>query len=286
VLTGRNGPTGAHRFAGDETAEVRLRLSFRRPCSLDSCVAHLVLTAVPGVEEERDGAFRRVLRLPGGPAIAALRPRARWVDLDLTGAAPADVPRAVQQCRRLLDLDADPAAIGEVLRADPVLARLWDAEPGARIPGAVDVDEFAVRAVLGQQVSTAAARTHAARVVHAAGEPVDDPAGGLTHRFPTPAAIAAMDPAVLRMPEVRRATIRRLAAGEPAEGLPGIGPWTLAMIAMRGRGEPDAFPATDLGVKVAAERLGLPAGRALVERAERWRPFRSYATAYLWSTLA
>jgi AraC family transcriptional regulator of adaptative response / DNA-3-methyladenine glycosylase II len=150
---------------------------------------------------------------------------------------------------------------------------------------------MAVRVVLGQQVSVAAAGTLGARLAAAAGEPVEDPEGGLTHLFPTSAAIAAVDPAVLAMPASRRNTVLTLARAlmerevSPGalDGLPGIGPWTRAVIAMRGLGDPDAFAPTDLGVRLAARALGLPATpAALVARAEGWRPWRAYAVQYLW----
>lgn len=167
----------------------------------------------------------------------------------------------------------------------------------------MDEAEFAVRAVLGQQVSTAAARTHAARLVTAHGEPVDDPEGGLTHLFPAPEALAALDPESLAMPRTRRTTfatlVRRLADGELHLGvesdwpqsraqllaLPGFGPWTADVIAMRALGDPDAFLPTDLGIRRAARELGLPSTpAALTARAASWRPWRAYAVQYLWAT--
>ena len=160
-----------------------------------------------------------------------------------------------------------------------------------------------MRAVLGQQVSVAAARTHAGRLAAAHGEPVQDPAGGLTRLFPGTAALAAVDPASLALPAARRATFAALtaalAAGEIDLGagsdwpqararlgaLPGIGPWSVEMIAMRGLGDPDAFVPSDLGVRIAARELGLPAGpAALTSRAASWRPWRAYAVQYLWAT--
>ncbi|MYS45498.1 helix-turn-helix domain-containing protein, partial [Streptomyces sp. SID5998] len=170
-----------------------LRLPFRAPLNPDNLFGHLAATAVPGVEEWRDGAYRRTLRLPHGPGIAALTPRPDHVACRLTLADLRDLPVAISRCRRLLDLDADPVAVDDQLRTDPVLAPLVDKAPGRRVPRTVDEAEFAVRAVLGQQVSTAAARTHAARLVTAHGEPVDDPEGGLTHLFPAPEALAALD---------------------------------------------------------------------------------------------
>ncbi|MFI2640715.1 AlkA N-terminal domain-containing protein [Streptomyces sp. NPDC018610] len=282
---------------------ISLRLPFRAPLNPDNLFGHLAATAVPGVEEWRDGAYRRTLRLPHGPGIAALTPKPDHVACRLTLADLRDLPVAISRCRRLLDLDADPVAVDDQLRTDPVLAPLVDKAPGRRVPRTVDEAEFAVRAVLGQQVSTAAARTHAARLVTAYGEPVDDPDGGLTHLFPTPEALAAVDPETLAMPRTRRTTfttlVRELADGGVHLGvesdwqearsrllsLPGFGPWTVDVIAMRALGDPDAFLATDLGIRRAAAELGLPATpAALTARAAAWRPWRAYAVQYLWAT--
>ncbi len=214
-----------------------------------------------------------------------------------------DLAIAISRCRRMLDLDADPVAVDELLSADPVLAPLIAKAPGRRVPHTVDGDEFAVRAVLGQQVSTAAARTHAHRLVVRHGEPIEDPAGGLTHLFPTMEALAGLDPETLAFPKSRRTTlmtlIGTLAAGEIDLGagsdwdkaraqltaLPGIGPWTVESIAMRALGDPDAFVASDLGIRYAARDLGLPeAPKSLIAHARAWRPWRAYAVQYLWAT--
>ncbi|MHC3468799.1 AlkA N-terminal domain-containing protein [Streptomyces sp. 7R007] len=280
-----------------------LRLPFRTPLNPDNLFGHLAATAVPGVEEWREGAFRRTLRLPYGHAIAALTPASDHVACRLTLSDLRDLPVAISRCRRMLDLDADPVAIDDQLRTDPLLAPLVDKAPGRRVPRTVDEAEFAVRAVLGQQVSTAAARTHAARLVLAHGEAVDDPEGGLTHLFPTPEALAALDPDTLAMPRTRRTTfttlVRQLADGSLRLGpdsdwaetrtrllaLPGFGPWTVDVIAMRALGDPDAFLPTDLGIRRAARELGLPATpAALTTRAAAWRPWRAYAVQYLWAT--
>lgn len=173
---------------------ISLRLPFRAPLTPDNLFGHLAATAVPGVEEWRDGAYRRTFRLPYGHGIVALRPRPDHIACRLALTDPRDLTVAISRCRRMLDLDADPVAVDEQLRTDPLLAPLVDKAPGRRVPGTVDAAEFAVRAVLGQQVSTAAARTHAARLVTAYGTPVDDPEGGLTHLFPTTQALAALDP--------------------------------------------------------------------------------------------
>jgi AraC family transcriptional regulator of adaptative response / DNA-3-methyladenine glycosylase II len=280
-----------------------LRLPFRTPLTPDNLFGHLAATAVPGVEEWRDGAYRRTLRLPHGHGIVALTPRPDHIACRLTLGDLRDLPVALARCRRLLDLDADPVAVDDRLRTDPVLAPLVDKAPGRRVPRTVDEAEFALRAVLGQQVSTAAARTHTARLVTAHGDRIDDPEGGLTHLFPTVEALAALDPASLAMPRTRRTTfttlVRHLADGTLRLGvdsdwqdtrarllkLPGFGPWTADVIALRALGDPDAFPATDLGVRRAARTLGLPATpAALTARAEAWRPWRAYAVQYLWAT--
>ncbi|MFF6958907.1 AlkA N-terminal domain-containing protein [Streptomyces sp. NPDC008317] len=285
------------------TGTLSLRLPFRRPLTPDNLFGHLAATAVPGVEEWRAGAYRRTLRLPHGTGIVALRPQPDHIACQLWLTDWRDLAQAISRCRRLLDLDADPQAVDALLSADPVLAPLVAKAPGRRVPRVTDGPEFAVRAVLGQQISTAAARTHAARLVLAHGEPVTDPGGGLTHLFPAPAALAGLDPAALAMPQTRRNTlaalVRALESGEldldvgsdwirtraQLSALPGFGPWTVETIAMRALGDPDAFLATDLGVRYAARDLGLPTTpAALVRHSAAWSPWRAYATQYLWAT--
>jgi AraC family transcriptional regulator of adaptative response / DNA-3-methyladenine glycosylase II len=296
---------------GPAPGGLTLRLPFRPPLCPGNLFGHLAATAVPGVEEWRDGAYRRTLALPHGPGVVTLRPATRHIACQLVLADLRDLATAISRCRRLLDLDADPVAVDALLSADPVLAPLVDRAPGRRVPGTVDAAEFAIRAVLGQQISTAAARTHAGRLAAALGEPVTDPGGGLTCLFPTPAALAAAlaDPAgdrvavPLAVPRSRRTALAALAAAL-AEGsidlspggdwlearrrlaaLPGLGPWTVETIAMRALGDPDAFIATDLGVRAAARALGLPySPAALTARAAAWRPWRAYAVQYLWAT--
>lgn len=275
-----------------------MRLQFRSPFEPSNVFGHLVATAVPGVEEWRDGAYRRTLRLPYGPGVVSLAPRADHLAATLWLADSRDMDEAIQRCRRLLDLDADPVAMDEALAADPVLRPLVAAAPGRRVPRTVDPDEFALRAVIGQQVSTAAARTHAARLVARYGAPIADPAGGLTHLFPRPGDLASLESGDLAGPRSRLNALRGLARALDAgtldlgpradweqartrlAGLPGIGPWTTEMIAMRSLGDPDAFPASDLGVRRALANLGLTSADA-----EAWRGWRAYATQYLWATL-
>ncbi len=256
-----------------------MRLDFTPPLLPDNLFGHLAATAVPGVEEWRDGWYRRTLRTPDGPAIVAVAWRGDHVEMRGPDAA-ADA------CRFLLDLDADPVAIDAVLAADPLLAPRVALAPGRRVPRTLAPEEMALRAVLGQQVSTAAAATHAARLVRDAGEPIDDPDGALTHLFPTAAAVASVDPETLRLPHARRRTLLGLAAAL-ADGLdlhdraallalPGIGPWTAETIGMRALGDRDAYVASDLGVVAALKTLG-------VADPDRWRPYRAYAVQHLWA---
>jgi len=273
-----------------------VRLAFRAPLAAEPLFGHLVATSVPGVEEWRDGAYRRTLRLPHGPGIVALSPRADHIAATLWLADPRDLTPAIARCRRLLDLDADPAAVDESLAADRSLAPLVARGPGARVPRSVDADELAVRIILGQQVSTAGAATTTGRLAARLGEPLDDPAGGLTRLFPTMDALAGLDPAEIPGPRARAESVVRL-AGALASGeldlgpgadrdearralasVRGIGAWTVELVAMRGLGDPDAFPATDLGLVRALDAAGHP-------DPERWRPWRSYAAQYLWATL-
>ncbi|MFI8360202.1 DNA-3-methyladenine glycosylase 2 family protein [Streptomyces sp. NPDC085612] len=282
---------------------ISLRLPFRTPLNPDNLFGHLAATAVPGVEEWRDGAYRRTLRLPHGTGVVALTPRPDHIGCRLALTDLRDLTIAISRCRWMLDLDADPEAVDGQLRSDPLLAPLVDKAPGRRVPRTVDAAEFAVRAVLGQQVSTAAARTHAARLVTAHGERVEDPLGGLTHLFPSPQALAGLDPESLALPRSRRATLTTLVSAladgslplgidsdwEEARArlaaLPGFGPWTTEVIAMRALGDPDAFLPSDLGVRRAAQGLGLPSTpAALTARAAGWRPWRAYAVQYLWAT--
>ncbi len=282
---------------------ISLRLPFRQPLWPDNLFGHLAATAVPGVEEWRDGAYRCALRLPHGHGVATLRPGPEYIACGLVLADLRDVTTAISRCRWLLDLDADPVAIDEQLSTDPALATLVRKSPGRRVPRTTDPEQLAIRAVLGQQVSTAAARTHAARLVARHGEPIEDPAGGLTHLFPSIDALADLDPDGLAMPKTRRATLLRLIesvrdgdvdlaiggdwqrARAQLAALPGFGPWTIETIAMRALGDPDAFLASDLGVVGAAKRLGLPVtARQLTQRSQAWSPWRAYAVQHLWAT--
>src|SRR5271165_1572462 len=195
------------------TGSLSLRLPFRAPLQPENLFGHLAATAVPGVEEWRDGAYRRTLRLPHGHGIAELRPLPDHVSCLLTLTDLRDLASAISRCRRLLDLDADPVAIGDLLSTDHALAPLVRKAPGRRVPRTVDAAEFAIRAVLGQQISTAAAQTHAGRLAAEHGDRVDDPSGGLTRLFPAVDVLAGLDPAALALPASRRETFAALTTG-------------------------------------------------------------------------
>lgn len=284
------------------TQALTLRLPFRSPFSPMAVFGHLAATAIPGVEEVRDGAYRRVLRLPHGTALVALTPTPDHIACQVELQDNRDLQSAIARCRRLLDLDADPEAVDEVLGDDPALAEAVAKTPGVRIPRCVDEHEMAVRVLTGQQVSTAAASRHLGRLADAYGEDIFDGIGGLCRTFPSAHALAASDLAALRVPAARKATFRHLVSAL-AEGeldlspgadwtaarrhlmeVTGIGEWTMETIAMRALGDPDAFPSTDLGVVRGAVALTLPSGRALAQRAEAWRPWRSYAVQHLWAS--
>jgi AraC family transcriptional regulator of adaptative response / DNA-3-methyladenine glycosylase II len=303
---------------GEEGAAngIRLRLPCRQPFNPVSVLDFLAARALPGVEVSDESSYRRSLRLPHGHAVVSLRairgeqgPGARpgpsYVEGDLVLSDLRDLTTAVSRCRQLLDLDADPVAVRDALRDDPFLGPAVEDDPGRRVPGAIDPFELAVRAVIGQQVSVSGARTVAGRLVQAAGEALPALDGAVTRLFPTPQALielAERAPATFAMPAGRRRALVALATAverdelvmdpgaDPAEvrralvRLPGIGPWTAEYVALRALRDPDAFMPTDLGIRRGARALGLPDDPAqLVAHAERWRPWRSYAMAHLWS---
>jgi AraC family transcriptional regulator, regulatory protein of adaptative response / DNA-3-methyladenine glycosylase II len=289
----------------EESGAVALRLPFRAPLDGEGLIAFLGLRAVPGVEEVLDGAYRRGLRLPHGTGAIELRPAEGHVDARFWLDDLRDLAAAIQRSRALLDLDSDPQAVLDLLGSDHVLGELVRSAPGRRVAGHVDGEELAVRAVLGQQVSLTAAATLAGRLVTAHGTALRRPIGGVTHLFPSAAMLADTDPDQLAMPLARRRALlelaRALARGELVLdagverdearsrllALPGIGPWTVEYVAMRALRDPDAFLPGDLGVRRALEHLGQPASPSSAARlAERWRPYRAYAAAHLWSELA
>lgn len=293
----RRSPSAAPGPAG----EVTLRLPVRQPFAGPELLAFLGAHAIAGLEQWDGTCFTQVLSLSHGHGVAALRAHGDHVEARVRLADWSDLSSAVQRLRRLLDLDADPSAVDDALGGDPQLGRLVRATPGRRASGSADPFQTAIRAVVGQQVSLAGARTVTARLVAALGSPIDSELAGatsLTHAFPTAAELADAPDELFAMPTARRDTVRRVAAVvaagdlvldagvDPVETrarlleLKGIGPWTADYVVMRGLGHSDVFLGTDLVAVTALRALDLH-----VADAERWAPWRSYALHHLWASL-
>lgn len=311
ALRGRRGsrapvPLGASdERVGPGRPPLRVRLAARSPFDGQSVLEFLGARAVPGLEAWDSTTYRRALALPHGHAIVACSAGRDGVVAEFQLADLRDLGAAVARVRRLLDLDADPCAVTDVLGADPMLAPAVARRPGLRVAGSVDPHEVVVRAIVGQQVSVAGARTVVGRLVAAHGDPLALPSTELARVFPSAAALAQADPSTFAMPRSRSAALvgacRALAEGEVAldpgadraeslaalRRLRGIGPWTAAYVAMRGLGDPDVMLSGDLGVRRAVAALGGDDRPAEIERrAHDWRPWRSYAVAHLWASLA
>jgi AraC family transcriptional regulator of adaptative response / DNA-3-methyladenine glycosylase II len=295
----------AQRYGRPEVSgALSLRLPYRSPLDSDGLISFLALRTVPGIEEVRDGAYRRSLHLPHDSGTVELRPLESYVQARFWLGDLRDLAAAVQRSRALLDLDSDPQAVAEALGTDALLGALVRGTPGRRVPGHVDAHELAVRAVLGQQVSLRHASTLAGHLVADYGERLQRPLGEVTHAFPSMGRLAEANPDRLAIPRQRRRGLLALATALASEelvldagaerdearrrllALPGIGPWTVEYIAMRALRDPDAFLPTDLGVRHALQRLGQD-GRpvASARLAERWRPYRAYAVQHLWASL-
>ncbi len=288
-----------------EPGTVTVRLAARPPFDGARLLEFLALRAVTGVEEVVDGSYRRSLALPHGTGVITVTPAADHVIGAFRLDDLRDLNAAVARTRRLFDLDADPTSVDAALQADPVLAPLIARRPGLRVPGHPDGTELVTRAVIGQQVSVAGARTVAAQLTRRFGKPLDAPAGSITHLFPDAATLATVDAAEYPMPRARGSALRTVALAiadgelmiDPGAdrddlrarlvALPGVGPWTAEYVLMRAVGDPDAFMPTDLGVRRAFEANELDARpRAVLSRAEAWRPWRAYANAHLWASLS
>jgi AraC family transcriptional regulator of adaptative response / DNA-3-methyladenine glycosylase II len=273
------------------------RLPFRPPLDWDAMLGYLRARAIAGVESVSDGCYRRTVLVGGEPGV---------LELTRGGAdhlvVRAHLPHVAQGARRIFALDADVESASRHLAADPVAGPLVRARPGLRPPGTWDPFETGVRAIVGQQVSVAGAGTLTARIAARQGTPVPGvQAPGLTRLFPPPEALAEADLSGLGLTAARAAAIgsfaRAVADGavrldrrgrldelaESIAALPGLGPWTAQYLALR-LGEPDAFPASDLGIRRSLARL---LGRAVTGRdaaalAEGWRPWRAHAAIHLW----
>ncbi|MBI3782737.1 MAG: DNA-3-methyladenine glycosylase 2 family protein [Deltaproteobacteria bacterium] len=284
-----------------------VRLPFRPPLDWAAVLGFLAARATPGIEHVEGNCYRRSIALNDARGIIEVAPvpEQRYLRMSVDLSCDTDLFQAVERARRLFDLDADPSRIDEQLQRSSILKPLVDATPGLRVPGTWDGFELAVRAVLGQQVSVRGATTLAGRLVQAFGQALQEPRETITHLFPTPESLTAADLTTIGLPRARATTIRDLAievaAGrlqlDSALGLDeavgrlravrGIGEWTAQYIAMRALGEPDAFPAGDLGLRRAlANGAGPLSSKQIAEIAESWRPWRSYATMRLWTHLS
>lgn len=289
---------------GSALFQCTLSLSYRPPFDWQHMLGFFEMRAIPGVELVANGMYHRTIRIDEttGVISVAHQPQDNALLLTVALSDSRELMPIVERVRRMFDLDANMQAIHEVLAADPVLETLVRKHPGLRLPGSWDPFETAIRAVVGQQISVKGARTVIGRIAAKAGplfESADHP--GLTHFFPSPHELIASDLAAVGMPDTRVRTVRALAQ-EVARGrfsfvvngslsdfveqltrIPGIGDWTAQYIAMRALGEPDAFPASDLGIIRAlqqGDKRFTP--KEILQRAEEWRPWRAYAAMHLW----
>lgn len=299
-------PSAIRRLPGaaSQTGEgLRLRLGYRPPLDFGLMLQFLRRRMIPGIERIEEDGYARVIGPPERPALLRVHADTRRSELvlQLDGADPRQIPHVVRRVRHMFDLDADLRQVHATLQDEPLLAQGIALRPGLRVPGGWEGFEVAVRAVLGQQVSVAAATTLARRLVQAYGQALPGMPDGLDRLFPQPAQLADAPLEAIGLPRTRAATLRALAracdAGDldfrPGQqldtfvarcvALPGIGAWTAHYIALRALGQPDAFPAGDL---VLQQMLGTPGKRLTERQAEQrsqpWRPWRAYAVLHLW----
>jgi AraC family transcriptional regulator of adaptative response / DNA-3-methyladenine glycosylase II len=304
-------PPKALRRAGvlDESAAttgaVTVRLGFRPPYDWDAILAFLRTRAIPGIESVSDGRYARTIAIGSDRGVVVVEPAEKnCLKATVRVANLRTLPAIIARIRRVFDLAADPVAIGAHLSLDAALAPYVAARPGLRVPGAWDGFELAVRAILGQQITVAAATRLAGQLVARFGEKITTFDPRLTHVFPTPSHLAEADLAVIGMPNPRRMALSALAAAVAADpnifgprrsleeaitqlrSLAGIGEWTAQYIAMRQLREPDAFPAADIGLLRAMRDCNgvRPSPAALLAHAEQWRPWRAYAALHLWAS--
>ena len=302
-------PSEMRRGAGDDAASgqpsaVAVTLQYRPPYDWPAMLAHLAARTIPGIEVVCNDVYLRTVTVGAqrGWVAVAMNPERAALRVTISTSLAGVLMAVVARLRRLFDLDAEPAAIAAHLARDPRLAAHVRARPGLRVAGAFDAFEAAARAVVGQQVSLAAARTIAGRLVAGLGDPIATPHAELTRVFPGPGAITAVTnqrlAALLGTTGRRAATLRAIASGvssgalaldratepvrfvEQMTALPGVGRWTAHYLAMRMLGWPDAFPEGDL---VLRQALGGISGTQARARAEPWRPWRAYGATHLWT---
>lgn len=299
--------TARHHRAPAATTALTLNLPYREPFD-PGVFDFLAVRAIPGIEEGTASSYARTLRLPHGDARFRVDYNAgtagRPLVLTIGAVDLRDLASLLSRVRRLLDLDADPVAIDAALAADPRLTDTVARAPGIRMPGAVDPQELLIRAMIGQQITVAAARTSLVQL-SAAGSESLVPADGLHRLFPTPAQIAETGFELLRGPQRRIDSVRGAAAamatgdldfgyGDDMRGLEakllplaGVGPWTVGYVAMRVIGAPDVFLANDAAVRNGIRSLvQTPDGAALTPDFREVSPWRSYATMHLWRAAA
>lgn len=284
---------------------MKLSLKFQPPYDWPAMLGFLSARAIAGIEEVVDGAYSRSIGLKGVHGTLSIEPAtADSLELTLDFPDPTAMPEIIARLRRMLDLDADLTTIHRQLSVDPLLARLIAERPGLRVPGTWDGLELAIRAVLGQQITVAAAIKLAGKLVAHHGPRLAVPRGGVTHVFPDAEILAKADLATLGMPKSRGRTLSGVAQAllddpllfEPGRpdgvarllALYGIGDWTAQYIALRQLREMDGFPSGDVGLINALSALEGEAvtARQLFSRAEAWRPYRGYAAQLLWTSLS
>jgi AraC family transcriptional regulator of adaptative response / DNA-3-methyladenine glycosylase II len=304
-------PSELRRLCGEDIAvadggELSLLLRYQPPYDWPAMLEFLRARAIPGMERVADNSYTRTFSLGGAQGAVRVRPaEGNALRVDIRTGKLSILPGIIARLRRVFDLAADPLAIAAHLATDPSLAPLVSRRPGLRVPGAWDGFELAMRAVLGQQITVAGAVQLAGRMVAQYGEPLrrsDD--DGLSHVFPEPAALARAKLTSLGMPASRAATLSAIAVAVVANpdllgahlgleeaikrlrSIRGVGEWTAQYIALRQLREPDAFPAADIGLlrAFADEEGRRPAASELLEKAEKWRPWRAYAAQHLWTS--
>lgn len=297
---------GLWRGTSVTVSRISLLLPYRPPYDWESMLGFLAARIIPGVECVLDQSYHRTIEINGAVGTMQVENLPERSSLRVTVSIPRidNLSMVVARTRRLFDLSADPVAISSALEQDPDLRPLVTARPGLRVPGAWDGFEIAVRAVLGQQISVIAANKLAAKLVSSFGSPLSEPLGpaGLTRYFPKPKRFDFDSVVAIGMPRKRAEAIVALADAvvnvpqlfdpkpsleEAIDGfcsLPGIGQWTAQYIAMRVLRESDAFLAGDVALRriLSADGNRISSGD-LLARAQRWRPWRAYATLHLWT---